>query len=507
MGTRTGDAMPAEKRIRRFCSQLEGEQVLFERTAFGTAYLVDLSGHRLSRLETNLLAVVSDGILDAQKSATIISWLEEKNIGVDALVFIVTRDSDELGAAANSLDEKGFRTVVLPESLVLEIASREPHEARRRFTQHLASRLPPKDLAPWDPTLPAVGGSFYGRDRELRSLTSNATQNYLVTGARRIGKTSLMRQAVRELQRLDNTREFAYYVNCQGVKNAVDFCYRLGAETVKDGEAADPSEASVHSFLRELKRKSGGRMLQIFLDEADDFVAWDAARDWKWMKTLMWAFENGLARFVFGGFRQARRLLSEVSSPFSGKCHTMRLASMGQHVARRVVEEPLSDLGFEQSTEFVEAVVQKTGGLPHIIHFYCWWCMQNKEWPVAAKKKLSAKLLDDAESSDDFVDLVVLPAMNLLESSLEKAVYFVVLSFDRAASPRTKIVHEIQKLCDHLDPWTIEEALENLKVSGLIEKAEGGFRAAAPVIGKELTVGYASPLEAAGTFFKDGTDQ
>ena len=57
----------------------------------------------------------------------------------------------------------------------------------------LASKqVPLSILSPYETTRPVTASKFFGRDFELRNITTHPDTNYAILGSRRIGKTSLL---------------------------------------------------------------------------------------------------------------------------------------------------------------------------------------------------------------------------------------------------------------------------------------------------------------------------
>ena len=67
----------------------------------------------------------------------------------------------------------------------------------------LFNQVPRAQLAPYETTKPVTGGQFFGRRSDINKVLQHPQTNYLFVGIRRIGKTSLLKEIQRRMDRID----------------------------------------------------------------------------------------------------------------------------------------------------------------------------------------------------------------------------------------------------------------------------------------------------------------
>ena len=103
-----------------------------------------------------------------------------------------------------------------------------------------------------------TGEQFFGRERELREIQQNASTNFLVVGNRRMGKTSLVREARRRAKReLPDGDETHLYFDCSVFRNKQEFYAEIirGLDGPREIERLyNDNTFSIHSFIQRMSR-------------------------------------------------------------------------------------------------------------------------------------------------------------------------------------------------------------------------------------------------------------
>ena len=118
--------------------------------------------------------------------------------------------------------------------------------------KQVRGNVPLRMLTPYDITVSATGPMFYGREAELGRLSQEDGQSFAVTGAGRIGKTSLVKKYKAELLRKgDPAHDAVFYLDffeCDD--KSPDSLARRIAMTMDSSRRADRTRADdLASFI------------------------------------------------------------------------------------------------------------------------------------------------------------------------------------------------------------------------------------------------------------------
>ena len=211
------------------------------------------------------------------------------------------------------------RRAVLPRNTPLVVAIRSRIKAKHGV------RISP--VSPYV-TRPVVGWRFFGRERELGRLVDEDS-NFVVVGARRIGKTSLLQEAER---RLKKRGEETYFVDAQACQTSGEVVAELmrrlsvrdASSLVRRNKALD--ESVLETLLRQFSRSR--HRTTIFLDELGNVIASLPKEDWSFLGLLRKYSMRGNLRFVISCFQEVfLKQQDEFDGPLINFANTLRLGA------------------------------------------------------------------------------------------------------------------------------------------------------------------------------------
>ena len=218
--------------------------------------------------------------------------------------------------------------------------------ARKRLTsREIAKRL----LRPYTTGKPARGWRFFGRIREIESITSS-DENIYICGARKIGKTSLLRA----LERHFTSEGYAtYFVSLENIITMQEVAVQI-IGTMSEREryrAANRSdmlnEPYLESVLRSLVRSSQ-KPIVLLLDEFGNVVEKNRQDDWRvvgLLRKFSQAYE-GRFRIIMSGFQEfAVKQFEDFSGPYVNFASLVRLTGFSNAEIRDLIIEPLAFWG------------------------------------------------------------------------------------------------------------------------------------------------------------------
>lgn len=227
-------------------------------------------------------------------------------------------------------------------------------------------------VSPYVTSGPVPERMFFGRDYELKVLMRTLQDaSYALVGGRKIGKTSILNKLQRLIERSGSMT--AFYLDCHGVIDHETFFQALQIATSITAPSADPQ--AMRPLLVRLRRQRGlGNGLIVFLlDEAEYLVRYDVQHRGRLFQVLRALAHEGQCRFVICGERHLNHALHDPASPLFNTCRIMRLAYLAPRDVRRIIVEPMQEMGvvFEDREALVEAVIEMTSCHPNLVQAVC----------------------------------------------------------------------------------------------------------------------------------------
>jgi tetratricopeptide (TPR) repeat protein len=248
---------------------------------------------------------------------------------------------------------------------------------RRRFNPYIAG-APVLDDA-----------MFYGREKLTARMLSTLHRNSLmITGERRIGKTTFLHHLKRVLAADEGSewQFFPVFVDLQGVPEQA-FFHALITETLDSLEISartrselraspDPEGYEVRDFSHDLQRviaelatRTSRRVkLALLIDEVDVLNEYSESVNQRLRGIFMKSFSESLVA-VMSGVGIRRRWKSEVS-PWYNFFDEVELSAFSRDEAEALVREPVAGF-FRWQPEAVERVLELSQQRPYLIQKLC----------------------------------------------------------------------------------------------------------------------------------------
>lgn len=229
-----------------------------------------------------------------------------------------------------------------------------------------------KQLCPFTTNREARGTMFRGRTTEVSDLTKDMKNNYLVTGARRIGKTSLLTRADSILRSRPETRERTFIFNCLNWSDYWDCAHRLTLKIDPHKDHRLELGSRNLSYLLQKCSMGGSRPLILFFDECDRLITEEKMRSWPFLGVLQEATSKNWARVTFSGFRLVQELSSSTDSPFFGAIKSMEMRPFSPTESHDLLYDPFNVIGipFKNHNYILDKVQKNSEGHPFVIQFY-----------------------------------------------------------------------------------------------------------------------------------------
>jgi hypothetical protein len=361
----------------------------------------------------------------------------------------------------------------------------------------LLSQISRSQLAPYETNKPVVGSQFFGRQSDINRVLQHPESNYLFIGIRRIGKTSLLKEIKRRMDRLDPTHDNQIrrlYIDCTVITSVDDFLQTLTLHL-------DPSQLKL-LMGRAAKSKRYQRMMfdrftslhgapiTFFIDELDRLLV-QLSNQAELFDVLRAASTAGQARFIMAGFRRALDATTDLQSPFYNLATSVRLGRLKRADVKQMILAPLDQLRVtvEDREAAVDRINRETASLPNYVQFYCATLLDQLD--ERGGDTISQQDLNSVYDNREFRDFVLDAFMSNTEPLERVLVYALVAENKRPDSPQLfsqRLMDEtLKKLNLNLKYRQLDQACRSLEVAGIFNQVGRDFEFAVPLFQQMLS--------------------
>jgi hypothetical protein len=316
--------------------------------------------------------------------------LPESAIGANVILYLQPLGIEGRRQLALASRNRGQQALVVDPAVVGWIAARAPRSFRATqrvtlpwtgytpYTPHVAGLVPPE--------------VFKGRAEEMQEVLSPDGSIFLF-GGRQLGKSSLLRQAVKVFQKADPNRHVAVYIDLLkadiGHAEPPEGIWRvLLAELKRRGViGANVSDRTtdvdvIADAVRQWIEAEPGRRVLLLADEADAFLTADSKAvytgggqsTFRTVKRLQRLMEttNRSFKVVFAGLHQVQRFnhLTNVVTAHGGP--GVLVGPLKPQAAVGLVEEPLAAVGLTFETpDLVWHILGVTNYQANLVQIFC----------------------------------------------------------------------------------------------------------------------------------------
>lgn len=493
--------------ISALANRLEVEQVQYEKIHDAALFLLDLSPLGFTGFDINVVMVTHPPRTDEhhQSYAELLTDYHQRILKIGGFCFHLVLGPESPGFDRSASAMTGV--VSLFEGDVGRLFH-APHPDSVMYGL-IRNQIPLLDLCPFNTTLPAQGAMFIGRKQELHRLTTDLQRSYLVSGARRIGKTSLLQRAISQLHNRRGFRDRAFYFYARNWNDWRDAVRRIAEAIEPKGQLR--VELSPKNLTKILDRQSTrrGRPMPLFLDELDNLVRIDHAAGWPFFGILAEAMEARAIRLVCAGYRDVLRLSRDSTSPLCQKLEDLALSPLSHAECSELIQRPLENLGFQlrPREDVMDHVWFDTAGFPFMVQFF------GKElFDLKAGAPGAAITPQDVERIANDSKLIDFIYEHFLENTrsggvgqaAERACCFLLveqlrkdrgggvhLEWDEGTFARVCHQHDFKLSMDE-----VHESLRNLSHSAILRESGGKYHFAFPLIPKTLKRKFSTLSEA-----------
>lgn len=239
---------------------------------------------------------------------------------------------------------------------------------RRGLNRQQSAQL----LSPYTPGQPVSDWRFFGRQKELQRIITSPG-SYMVVGARRIGKTSLLKHLDSQLAAKGAK---VYYLNVQDCNTEDQILNRILnlleqrdlTAIMKRKEVV--AERLFYLALRRLARDPG---VVLLLDELGNVLMNENADAWSVIGTLRTFAQSGRIRIIASAFQEFfLRQQRDFSGPWVNFFTPVLLSGLSREELREFVILPLSNwASVSNPSALLDFVITAVGQHPLALQYFC----------------------------------------------------------------------------------------------------------------------------------------
>jgi hypothetical protein len=305
----------------------------------------------------------------------------------------------------------------------------------------------------------------------LREIISNDNVNYLIVGARQLGKSSILKALERRYEQSEKVACYAFTLDESGdVLSAMADV--LGLE---DG-------ASLEQIVLAIKAH---KKKPIFLiDEADMFVKLEKESGYLITSVFRKLSQEGEATFVMAGFWTLyEHVVLDYHSPLKNFGKLITLAGLDEEACKQLMVEPMKRIGVHYENEkMVEKTIKLCGYRANYIATVCDVLLKDLKTNSIGSSDMEKALNHEAIDK-------MLKGWGTLSSSKEANRLdrlIVYLTIEKERFRLGDVVEALKEQGLKIDIERVNESLDRLMLGYVIGKLKGNYSFQIPLLKKQL---------------------
>ncbi len=334
------------------------------------------------------------------------------------------------------------------------------------FKSAILGKLSLSKVSPYHISGPARA-TFYGRSYIIDQIYGSANRSFIIVGARKIGKTSLLHKI------LDYPHPGSYYIymdlqfDFPYAENYDAFLEKIAEEIEATCEEKVNFYGEIANFSTIIKKiAKKGKSITFIFDEVDGLLHYEKEQNFRLIRVFRAIAQKGYCRFIFAGFQELYNRKREIENPLYNFGEEILLAPLDKKAALDLITVPMKSIGVNyKADEDRECILSYTSCHPNLLQFFC----KNLIKKIESHESLADKRLiynyDINEIFDSKYEEYVIEEIYLFFSDLPPLSQLIVMLF-----AEDYIVNEIFSVSDTKKrlgntgiSLSIEQTRKNLK--------------------------------------------
>ena len=312
--------------------------------------------------------------------------------------------------------------------------------------------------------------NFFGRVEIIRDIVSKENANYLIVGARQLGKSSIIKALERRYEESSKVDCYSFTMDDANIVAKMATALKLGVDASLDDIVKTISSA---------KKKS------IFLiDEADKFVKNEKENDYKITEVFRKLSQEGKATFVLTGFWTLYfAVTSDYHSPLKNFGELIKLEGLDEESCKALMTEPMKRIGVSYENEsIVENVIKLCGKRPNLIAITCNEVLKTLDGKVITQKEIDEVF--ENSSLEDYLKGWGSMSSSDTENQLDRVIIYLTLETE--SFRLADVVRMLKERGLELDVNRINSSLDRLVVAYLLQERKKNYSYRVPLFREKL---------------------
>lgn len=368
--------------------------------------------------------------------------------------------------------------IVLDGSDIRRLLAARDHA--RRLVELILDQVDLTVVSPYVTSGPVPANMFFGREHELKTIVRTIRDaNFAIVGGRKIGKTSVLARVYRLLQEVPECQP--YYLDCQAIHSHPDLFQAI--DTMWKAPLSTPTAEGFRQMAAELSAQHSGRTLVMLFDEIDTLLQYDIAQGQHLFQIFRALSQEGHVRYIFCGEKLLHAALHDSRLVFFNFCNVLTLSYLTPDEARRVVLEPMHEMGvaLEDEPALADHIVALTAGHPNIVQYVCQKLIERIN--VRRARVITRADVDAVSQSPQFAEYFTEVAWSNA-NALERLLTLLVLDHPEVtANEMADMLHAYDL---QIAPAQLERALNGLCLYSIMCQDGSKYTFAAPALPQVL---------------------
>ncbi|MCP4696826.1 MAG: AAA family ATPase [Gammaproteobacteria bacterium] len=341
------------------------------------------------------------------------------------------------------------------------------------FAQIIAEQVKVTRISPYQSSGGVKkAGMFFGRTRLLADILQREPRNYLLTGARQSGKTSLLR----ELERRSQTQTFYLSLSRNDLMRSLPrLAPKLGL----------PADADPEELLAALGNPPPGVRYMLLLDEADNFIRAQADEAYPLLHTLRNLSEEGRCQFILAGFWDLYAAVSlDYQSPLKNFGESLSIGALEPDACRALAVEPMKALGIRYADPaLADRLIAQSGGRANLISIICDVLVYELDGRRVIEEKDVERAMDSQTIRNALGSWGNLTG-DAEKNRLDRIVVYATVS--QETFTMADLWLHLEPLKIPAQPERVQESLARLELAFILEREKERYRYRVPLLSQLL---------------------
>jgi len=414
-------------------------------------------------------------------------------INIEDKVFVVTQEKEQQTLVKLANDKTNRIIAPQMEELTFLLLVNDYRDSRSILIWILSNSLLLKDVSPYQTSSALHSESnFFGRVEIIRDIITKENANYLIVGARQLGKSSIIKALERRYEGSSKVDCYSFTMEDENIVLAMSRA--LGME-------GEPTLDEVVSAIANAPKKS------VFLiDEADRFVKHEKEVDYEITEAFRKLSQEGKATFVLTGFWTLYfAVTSDYHSPLKNFGELIKLEGLDHNACRDLMIEPMKRIGVSYESEsIVENVIEFCGRRPNLIAITCNEVLKNlgscieevidengrpckRKVIKAESKRITQADIDEVvenSSLEDYLKGWGSMSENEADNRLDRVIIYLTL--EKESFRLADIDAWLKEQGKKIDANRIKSSLERLVVGYILQERKKNYSYRVPLFREKL---------------------